>query len=197
MVRIYTRGGDRGETSLGDGARTPKSGARVDLYGEIDELISWIGHGAALLQEKAAGDATARAIAADLVGVQNRLFSLASVLAHPGRSAEDTPEGAGHPAFDARHLELRIDALDELLPALTQFILPGGSSCSTALHLARTVCRRVERKAVALAAEEPVPERGIAYLNRLSDYLFTAARAANLAVGAEDRVWDQNEGADG
>lgn len=197
MVRIYTRGGDRGETSLGDGARTPKSGARVDLYGEIDELISWIGHGAALLQEAAPSEPTAQAIATDLVGVQNRLFSLASVLAHPGRSAEDTPEGAGHPAFDPGHLERRIDALDEELAPLTHFILPGGSSCATALHLARTVCRRVERKAVALSVDEPVPGRGVAYLNRLSDYLFTAARAANRALGAVDRAWDQTEGADG
>lgn len=197
MVRIYTRGGDRGETSLGDGVRTPKSGARVDLYGEIDELISWIGHGAARLQEAAPDEPIARAVAADLVGVQNRLFCLASVLAHPGRSAQDTPEGAAHPAFDPLHLEARIDALDETLPPLTHFILPGGSSCATALHLARTVCRRVERKAVALAAVEAVPARGIAYLNRLSDYLFTASRAVNRALGAEDRAWDQTEGADG
>lgn len=197
MARIYTRGGDRGETSLGDGARTPKSGARVDLYGEIDELISWVGHGVALLREQVPEPSPLQAIEADLVGVQNRLFSLASVLAHPGLSAVATPEGAGHPAFEPAHLERRIDAMDETLPALTHFILPGGSACSTALHLARTVCRRAERKAVALAADEAVPERGIAYLNRLSDYLFTAARAVNHALGVRDQAWDQTEGADG
>ena len=200
MARIYTRGGDRGQTSLGDGSRTAKSGPRVDLYGEVDELISWIGHAGALLAEGTDGDPVCSAIGRDLVSIQNRLFCLASVLANPALSAQDTPAGAAHPAFDPAHLEQRIDEMDGRLPALTRFILPGGPPCVTVLQLARTVCRRVERKAVALGeaetAAEAVPERGIIYLNRLSDYLFVAARAVGHALGAPERAWDQTEGAD-
>ncbi len=199
MARIYTRGGDRGETSLGDGSRSPKSDRRVDLYGEVDELISWIGHAAALLavdSETVPRGSVSAAVESDLRSIQNRLFCLASVLANPRLSADEVPAGAAHPAFDARHLEDRIDALDATVPPLTQFILPGGPPYLTILHLARTVCRRVERKAVALADDEAVPARGIAYLNRLSDYLFVAARAVGHAQGVPERVWDQTEGAE-
>lgn len=193
MARIYTRTGDGGETSLADGTRTPKSGSRVDLYGEVDELICQLGFCTELLRERPEPEAADLAV--QLIGIQNRLFTLASVLADPRRDSD-----ASLPATTARilappHLEQAIDALDEKLPPLTQFILPGGGQASAALHVARAVCRRAERKAAALAAVESLPDLALTYLNRLSDYLFTAARAAAAAGGEADRIWRQDEGA--
>ena len=202
MTRIYTRTGDRGETSLADGSRTPKSGSRVDLYGEVDELICWVGFGAVQLgraaeEQEAPFSPFALSLQRDLVGIQNRLFTLASVLADPKKSAAQiaSAERAGPLLPD--HLEKLIDSLEEGLPGLTRFILPGGTPAAAALHVARSVCRRVERKAVALAAAEPVPEAILAYLNRLGDFLFTAARAVNGAAGIPDVIWHQDEGMDG
>jgi len=178
MARIYTRTGDAGQTSLGDGTRVPKHQGRVDLYGDVDELNSALGGAAAVLRR---GDP--RNPMADLLArIQSRLFDLGSVLANPKLSA-------GEHDFDAAALEHWIDSMDTHLPPLANFILPGGSEAAAMLHLARSVCRRAERKAVALAAVEPVPDGAIVYLNRLSDALFTAARAANAAAGVADVPW--------
>lgn len=178
MARIYTRTGDAGETSLGDGTRVPKCQARVDLYGDVDELNSTLGCAAAVLRRHEAG----RPMADLLDRIQSRLFDLGAVLANPQHSAR--PQD-----FDAAALEQWIDGMDAHLPALRNFILPGGSEAAAMLHLARSVCRRAERKAVALAAAEPVPQGALVYLNRLSDALFTAARAANAAAGLADVPW--------
>ncbi len=186
MIRIYTRGGDRGETSLGDGARVPKTSGRVGAYGDIDELNSALGCCVALLASGAAGE---RDLAAELTALQSRLFDLGTVLADPRRSAELCAPGAPGDPFEAAALERLIDAHDTRLPPLRQFILPGGTAAAAHLHLARTICRRAERAAVALSGSEPVPAGALIFLNRLSDYLFTAARAANLAAGVADVPW--------
>lgn len=187
MTRIYTRGGDRGETSLGDGARVPKTSRRVGVYGDIDELNSALGGSVALL---AAGNgAGEHGLAAELVALQSRLFDLGAVLADPRRAAELCAAGASADPFDAAALEGLIDAHDAILAPLRQFILPGGTAAAAHLHLARTICRRAERAAVALAGSEPVPAGALIFLNRLSDYLFTAARAANHAAGVADVPW--------
>ncbi len=178
MARIYTRTGDAGETSLGDGSRVPKNQPRVDLYGDVDELNSVLGCAAAVLGRADSG----RPLAKLLFGIQSRLFDLGSVLADPGLSAREQD-------FDAAALERWIDSMDAHLAPLANFILPGGSEAAAMLHLARAVCRRAERKAVALAGAEPVPVGAIVYLNRLSDALFTAARAANAAAGVTDVPW--------
>lgn len=192
MVRIYTRTGDGGDTSLGDGSRIPKSGSRVALYGEVDELNSWLGLCAVALNDL--GVSVPGISAQDIQLVQNRLFDMGAVLANPVRSAELAALPADEQPFGAQALESMIDAMEALLPPLKNFILPGGSAAAATIHLSRTVCRRVERLTVALAAEEPVPSEVITYLNRLSDLLFTAARAANAAAGVADITWTQSKG---
>ena len=193
MARIYTKTGDTGETSLIDGTRTPKSNARVDLYGDVDELNSQLGLCVARMRttahpEQALGTPLAE-LAAELEGVQHRLFDLGALLADPSRCARSlaAPEIAA--LFAVADMEASIDRLTAELPALTQFILPGGSEAGALVHVARAVCRRVERKTVALAADEPVPLAVVTFLNRLSDYLFTLARSCNVVSGCGDVVW--------
>lgn len=177
MARIYTRTGDSGETSLGDGSRLPKSALRIDAYGDVDELNAAVGCAAAVL-----GNEPTVFLLPDVLGfVQSSLLKLGAVLADPGAVAEDD--------FGAARLEEWIDQYEEKLLPLKNFILPGGTPAASLLHLARTVCRRAERRVVALAAEEPVPEAVVTYLNRLSDFLFTAARAANRIAGVKDVPW--------
>lgn len=187
MSRIYTRAGDRGETSLGDGVRVPKTSRRVGVYGEVDELNSVLGCCVALLSRD--GGSEEAGLAAELIRLQSRLFDLGAVLADPRRSAELSVAGAPADPFEAARLEALIDAHDARLAPLRQFILPGGTAAAAHLHLARTVCRRAERAAVALAGSEAVPAGALVFLNRLSDYLFTLARAANRAAGLADVPW--------
>lgn len=192
MVRIYTRAGDGGETSLGDGSRVPKSGPRVDLYGEVDELSSLLGCCAAILRRsESAGTSTSTLtdLAAELETVQCELFSLGTVLADPRLCAARSQPSHLETEFSAQRLEGLIDQLDRDLSALKNFILPGGQEAAAMLHLARAVCRRAERKAVAMTGQEAVPAVALTYLNRLSDYLFTAARWVNAATGKADVPW--------
>jgi cob(I)alamin adenosyltransferase len=192
MVRIYTRTGDKGDTSLGDGSRIPKSGPRVALYGEVDELNSWLGICAVALADL--GVPVPGISVGDIQLIQNRLFDLGAVLANPGRSEEIAALPPADQPFGAQNLESLIDAMEAVLPPLKNFILPGGSSAGATMHLARAVCRRVERQAVLLAAADTVPSEIITYLNRLSDLLFTAARAANAAAGVPDIPWTGTKG---
>lgn len=192
MVRIYTRTGDGGDTSLGDGSRVPKSGARVALYGEVDELNSWLGKCAVALADL--GTEVPGIAVDDFQIIQSSLFSLGAILAHPGQSAENAALPEADQPFSPAKLETLIDAMDALLPPLKTFILPGGCAAAAELHLARTVCRRVERLAVKVAAGEPIPTGAITYLNRLSDFLFTAARAANAASQVADIPWTETKG---
>jgi cob(I)alamin adenosyltransferase len=203
MARIYTRTGDRGETSLFDGTRTSKSDERVDLYGELDELNSQLGLCAErLLRDSRAGEVAADAssgivedsrlqlslLASALLTLQNDLFAMGAILADPSRCRELADSGAPLP-FAAGPLEKMIDGMQDEMPPLRSFILPSGSVNAAALHVARTVCRRVERKAVGLARRQPLPAGILVYLNRLSDYLFVAARWANHVLGRPEATW--------
>ncbi len=180
-MKIYTKTGDAGETGLFGGPRVPKSDRRVDAYGEVDELAAAVGAVRAVVEDPQ--------IDLELARVQEELFCVGAELATPPGSKAR----AALPPVDAvftERLEKAIDAWDEELPALRHFVLPGGTRTAAALHLARTVCRRAERRAVALAAETPVDPAVLAYLNRLSDFLFVAARIANARAGRPEPLWD-------
>lgn len=179
-MKIYTKGGDTGSTGLFGGARVSKHDPRVDAYGEVDELNALLG----LVRTQT----LPREVEAVLVEVQSALFTLGSELATPepekARMALPRTQAAWIEA-----LERAIDAIDAEVPPLRSFILPGGTAAAAHLHLSRTVCRRAERAVVGLAAQEPVAPNVITYLNRLSDYLFMAARLANHRAGVADVPW--------
>lgn len=176
LSKIYTRTGDDGTTGLGDGARVAKDSLRVTAYGTVDEANSAIG---VVLACAAVPDD----IAAVLTDVQHDLFELGGELCIPGYSAITD-------AFIAR-LETELDRLNEDLPALKDFILPGGGQAAAACHLARTVVRRAERCSVTLAAEEDVRGEVIRYLNRLSDLLFVIARVLARAEHGQEVLWNR------
>jgi cob(I)alamin adenosyltransferase len=178
LTRIYTRGGDAGETSLGDGARVPKHALRVAAIGTVDEANAAVG----LARLHAAGDDDAM-----LARIQHDLFDLGADLCTP----EDGRRGAGAlriVAAQVERLEAEIDAMNERLAPLNSFVLPGGSPCAAYLHLARTVSRRAERLVSELAAAEAVNPEALKYLNRLSDHLFVLSRHVN-DDGAGDVLW--------
>jgi len=183
LNKIYTRGGDKGETSLGDGKRVAKHDLRVEAYGCVDEANAVIG--LARLQtadSKSGGDADAM-----LARIQNDLFDLGADLCTPedGRKSEGALRVA---AAQVERLEAEIDAMNDALEPLTSFILPGGSAASAYLHLARTVARRAERLITALAEREAVNPEAVRYVNRLSDHLFVMARHLNDG-GRADVLW--------
>jgi len=173
LSKIYTRTGDDGTTGLGDGTRVPKDHVRVEAYGSVDELNSAIG---VLLTEALPDD-----INAALTRIQHTLFDLGGELCIPGHRMVD----------DARVTELEqlLDRLNEHLPALKDFILPGGTRAAALCHMARTVCRRAERRVYTLSRHETVSPAALKFLNRLSDLLFVMARALNRAGGAPDVLW--------
>ena len=182
-MKIYTRKGDRGETSLFGGRRVPKSHARVEAYGTVDELNSALGLVIAHLSAETAEWHEA------LSRVQADCFTIGALLATPG-TAEERPRHI--PEIAARRvadLEGWIDRLDRELEPLRAFVLPGGAPVAAHLHHARGVCRRAERRIVALGADEPVEPLVLQYLNRLGDLLFVLARAANRRHGVPDREW--------
>lgn len=187
-MRIYTRTGDEGETGLFGGGRVSKAHDRIAAYGETDELNSVLGWCAAAA-EGAPG--IVAGLKANLKREQALLFTAGSWLATPPEAAQARKHLPAWPADAAAVLEREIDAWDEALPPLKSFILPGGSELAARLHLARTVCRRAERAVCDLAADDDhgVDPRILAWLNRLSDWLFTAARAANAAAGRADVPW--------
>ena len=176
LTRIYTRGGDTGETSLGDGARVAKDHDRVVAYGTVDEANAAIG---------LARSAVAPEMDRLLARIQNDLFDLGADLCRPGRPDDGKLRVT---ETQVSRLEGEIDAVNERLKPLDSFILPGGSEAAARLHVARTVTRRAEQLAVRLARAEPVNPAVVKYLNRLSDLLFVLARAAN-ADGAGDVLW--------
>ena len=181
LTRIYTRGGDAGQTSLGDGSRVPKHAARVAAYGTVDEANAVIG--VARLSAPAEADAL-------LARIQNDLFDLGADLCRPQSATGPADDGKLRvsPGQVAR-LEREIDTLNAELAPLASFVLPGGVPCAAQLHLARTVVRRAERLVVALAAAEPVNPDAVRYLNRLSDHLFVLSRHVNER-GARDVLWE-------
>jgi cob(I)alamin adenosyltransferase len=178
LTRIYTKGGDKGETSLGDGSRVPKDALRVAAFGTVDEANACVG----LARLHTTGEADAM-----LARIQNDLFDLGADLCTP-----ETPDPKYPPLriveAQVERLEREIDAMNETLAALNSFVLPGGSPAAAALHLARTVARRAEREIVALAARETVNPAAIRYANRLSDHLFVLSRKLN-DDGAADVLW--------
>lgn len=186
-LKIYTKGGDGGETGLLGGTRVPKGDARVAAYGTVDELNAVIGVALALDPESATLGESGPALAA----VQEDLFTIGARLAsaNPERLLrKGTIPALSTDRIDA--LEAWIDALDAELPGLDAFVLPGGSPLAAQLHVARTVCRRAERGVTALLDAQPdLAEVVVPYINRLSDLLFTLARAANRRAGREDRMW--------
>lgn len=179
LTRIYTRAGDAGETSLGDGTRVAKTDARIETYGTVDELNSSLG------LALAAPDLPASFRGA-LEGVQQALFDLGADLSVP---LEDERDRLRIEPGQVEALEELCDEVNAGLEPLRSFVLPGGTEASARLHVARAVCRRAERLAVALAESGSVNPHALAYLNRLSDLLFILARAANAAAGADEPLW--------
>ena len=180
-MKIYTRTGDDGDTGLFGGGRVSKADARVDAYGNVDELNSALGW--AITQQDM--PATKEA----LLAIQSDLFIIGAHLATPAVTRGKRPNLPELPSARVAALETHIDAMEEVLPPLTTFILPGGSPAGAALHLARTVCRRAERRVIALNHSERVDPFILVYLNRLSDYLFVLARHVNRAGGFDEPPW--------
>jgi len=178
-LKIYTRTGDSGETSLFDGTRVEKNDARVDAYGEVDELNACIG-----LARACGSDAE---IEAELIHLQRDLFALGAQLADPGEKLAARVTKAVLGDDDVARLEQLIDRFEAQLPPLRRFILAGGSPSGAALHVARAVCRRAERRMVAL--RPAVDGVLVRYVNRLSDLLFVLARVVNHRAGAVETEW--------
>lgn len=179
-MKIYTRTGDSGDTALFDGTRVQKSDPRVAAYGDLDELNAWLGLVIAYLNDED--------VAPKLRQIQRDLFAIGARLADPSHRIAGRVTKAVISTDDIVRLEGWIDALDAELPALRRFILAGGSGAGAALHVARTVCRRAERSMVALA-EGAFEAELLQYVNRLSDLLFTMARAVNRRAGMPEVEW--------
>ena len=178
-MKIYTRTGDAGETSLFDGTRVSKSDARVDAYGEIDELNAWLGLARSSLSD--------RQIDSELAKLQRDLFAIGAQLADPADRIAERVAKATIADADVERLERLIDELERELTPIRRFILAGGAPAGALLHLARAVCRRAERRMVALhPAVDPMMVR---YVNRLSDLLFVAARVVNRRAGVPEAEW--------
>jgi cob(I)alamin adenosyltransferase len=178
LTRIYTRAGDHGETSLGDGSRVPKLDCRIGAFGAVDELNAAIG------VVLAHPDCPER-LQEPLVQVQNDLFDVGADLCVPWGVTDRLR--VAQPAID--RLEALCDELNAELPTLKSFILPGGTEVAARLHVARTTCRRAERDALVADGENGINPLVLAYLNRLSDFLFIAARTANAAEGQDEPLW--------
>lgn len=183
LTRIYTRGGDKGETSLGNGARVPKDSLRVRAFGAVDETNACIG----LARLHTSGEADAM-----LARIQNDLFDLGADLCTPGDGFAEGDDTGGTAlrvtGVQVARLESEIDEMNGDLAPLSSFVLPGGSAAAAHLHLARTVTRRAERLMIALMETEPVNPRAIEFVNRLSDHLFVLARHLN-DKGRKDVLW--------
>jgi len=180
-MKIYTKTGDDGETGLFGGPRVRKDAPRIEAYGAVDELNAVLG--------LARAETLPPDVDVLLASIQNGLFDLGAELATP----EPAKMGVGTVGeSQIAKLETAIDHYEATLPSLKQFVLPGGSRAAAALHIGRTVCRRAERRAIALAAVEPISSQLIIYLNRLSDLLFVLARAANQSAGLPDVPWQKS-----
>jgi cob(I)alamin adenosyltransferase len=184
-LKVYTRRGDAGDTDLFGGPRVGKEDARVEAYGAVDEANAAVGAAAAQSRHE-----DLRAICRE---VQERLFDLGGTLATPDAERRRKSGVPSIAAADVERLERHIDALGAELEPLSRFVLPGGSAAAAAFHLARTVCRRAERRCVALHRREPVDAPGLGWLNRLSDLLFVMARVENRRAGLGDVAWRGRE----
>ncbi len=179
--RIYTKTGDDGTTSLIGGTKVPKNDIRIETYGTVDELNSWVGH----INDQLGDDE----FRPELKEIQDRLFTIGSALATDGEKEPKMKLPDLHQS-DIEQLEKRMDEMTAALPPMKSFILPGGHPVVSAIHIVRCICRRAERLAVAMQqADLFVDEKLIKYLNRLSDYLFTLARYVAQKLGAEEIPW--------
>ncbi len=173
LSKIYTRTGDAGTTGLGDGSRVPKDGLRIEALGALDETNAQIGVVLAHPLPDLARE--------DLIGIQHALFDLGGELCMPGHAAINER--------DATWLEQRLDDYNAALPPLKEFILPGGSLAAAHCHVARTACRRAERAVVALSRQEQVRPQALAFVNRLSDFLFVLSRVLARVDGGSESLW--------
>lgn len=182
-MKIYTRRGDAGETDLFGGERVRKEHARVEAYGQVDELNAFLGAALAASEQQDLIDGGRR--------IQSALFDLGSFLATPDAARRQKASIPEITPANVEALEAEIDRLEEELDPLDRFILPGGTRAAAAFHVARTVCRRAERATVRLDTEEPLGGLAVRYLNRLSDLLFVLARAENKRAGVDDVPWSR------
>lgn len=178
-MKVYTRTGDKGTTSLVGGTRIAKDDMRLEAYGTVDELNSWIG----LLESS---DAIPQEAHATLTEIMNRLFDIGSMLA---TEAESTWQPKPLPQAATTDIELAIDRLEASLPQHNRFILPGGHPDAARANIARTVARRAERRIITLASSVSIDSEIVRYVNRLSDYLFVLSRAINNCTGTPERFW--------
>ena len=193
LNRIYTRTGDAGETALVSGERVPKDDLRIECYGTVDELNSFIGHACQTAAELAPAAPAVGELCEILLRLQHELFNLGSILATmPEKIMPRQPRITER---EISMLEAEIDRCTATLPALRSFVLPGGSRLNAELHVCRTVCRRAERLAVGLAREGGVDPLSVRYLNRLSDALFVYSRWANHLLGVPEVLWQPNRAA--
>jgi cob(I)alamin adenosyltransferase len=195
LTRIYTRTGDSGETRLVGGQKVPKDDLRIECYGTVDELNSFIGLARTSLESYTVAAAPLAKLAGILKRVQHELFNLGSILATIPKDVH--PKQPRITSVEVERLELEIDEANADLKALRSFVLPGGSRVDAELHVCRTVCRRAERLLVALARDASVPEETLHYLNRLSDALFVWSRWVNHVIGANEALWQPNAAASG
>ncbi len=185
-MKVYTKTGDKGTTALFGGTRVPKHHIRIDSYGTVDELNSYVG----LIRDQEINPLYQQS----LIKIQDDLFTLGAILATP-KEKEVLKNGKMRlniPLIEDSHIEFlerEIDQMDSLLPAMTHFVLPGGHTTVSYCHIARCVCRRAERLAVELNESEPIDLRTIQYLNRLSDYLFVLARKLSFDLKAQEVKW--------
>jgi cob(I)alamin adenosyltransferase len=190
--RVYTRQGDQGQTGLVGGQRVPKDSPRIAAYGTVDELNACLGAARVTVNELAGREPRLAMLGALMLRVQHELFNLGSILA---TLPEDVhPRQPRVTDAEITDLEKGMDAMNEDLPPLRSFVLPGGSRVDAELHIARTVCRRAERACVALARVESIPPEAVKYLNRLSDALFVWARWTAHVSGAAETLWEPNLG---
>ncbi|QOG88727.1 cob(I)yrinic acid a,c-diamide adenosyltransferase [Flavobacterium columnare] len=185
-MKVYTKTGDKGTTALFGGTRVPKHHIRIESYGTVDELNSYIG----LIRDQAMNPL----YKAVLIEIQDRLFTLGAILATPPekevlKNGQKRLQNLGLTETDIEYLENEIDKMETDLPPMTHFVLPGGHTTVSYCHIARCVCRRAERLATHLHEEEPTDELVLKYLNRLSDYLFVLARKLSLDLHADEVPW--------
>jgi cob(I)alamin adenosyltransferase len=193
LNRIYTKRGDKGETSLVGGQRVSKDAARIEAYGTVDELNSFVGLAVVSCEEMMSKHPRLESLLSILCRVQHELFNLGSILA---TLPEDVhPKQPRVTAEEVSQLEREIDEMNDSLPNLRSFVLPGGTRINAELHVTRTICRRAERLLITLARTESVPIETIQYLNRLSDAMFVWSRWVNVAVGAPEILWEPNQAA--
>ena len=182
-MKVYTRGGDKGHTSLVGGTRVPKNHPRLEAYGSLDELNSWLGLVICQPEQLPAE------VVSTLLAVQNRLFDIGTILA---TEPESRWQPAPLPAEAVSELEQAIDRLDATVPPHNQFILPGGCPAAARAQVARTVARRTERQLISLTELMEISPEILAYINRLSDYLFVVGRAANYFSGHDEIFWHKS-----